>query len=851
MTRVIRGLPLWLLITFALAQCVNAQTATYHLHKEASSTTGLFQLKTAGPDGTSLAVQSANLKNQAVGEYLVKAFDTQSGVPNASGVIPAGSSVTFTVWMNKTSSSGVMFPRAKLRLNNATGTLFCTATGSTALTTSLTKYTFSATTSSSISMTTNDRLYVWVGVSVTTVATTNTNATLNIEGTLNGNYDSLTIVPTPMPPPTISSLSTTSGPVGTSVTVTGSNFGATQGTSTVTFNATAATPTSWSATSIAVPVPAAATTGPVVVTVNGQASNGVTFTVTPKINSLSPTSGAVGTSVTINGTTFGATQGTSTVTFNGTVATPTTWSATSIVAPVPTAATTGPVIVTANGQASTGMTFTVNAPGSVSGRINQAGGTVAISGATVRALQGASTIMSAVTNATGDYTLAALVPGTYSIEASATGFGTKRRDLVAVNSGIGTTVDLALDAIITGPVSYIYDAVGRLISTVGPTEIVTYTYDAAGNLLSISKQSSNQLTIINVLPNSGTVGTAVTINGSGFSTVPSENNVQFNGVAAIVTYATATQIVTSVPSLAVTGSIQIAVTNTRGTVTVPFTVLPADNEPRVQVAPANVSIAPGDKVQFTAQVTGLGDQTVTWSVNGIAGGNTSVGTLSLTGYYSSPTQTSSTTIYTIRASSVANSSVFGQAQVAVLNPTYSEAVISGAISVVRPRLIATANAAAISIRKNPAVTIGPTGRVSVRKNASTVGSSPTAATVSVRRLPTTIPAATISRSVSLTTGPYVQSVSPGSASRGTSFTITITGMNLMGVNGLAFMTSAGAIDSNITSSNIEVNGEGTSLTASVTITGTAALGSRIVVVRTSTNHSLAVDVGGNIIQIVQ
>ena len=75
-------------------------------------------------------------------------------------------------------------------------------------------------------------------------------------------------------PPTITSLAPTSGPVGTAVTITGTNFGATQGTSTVTFNGTTATPTSWSATSIVVPVPAGATTGNVVVTVGGLASNG-------------------------------------------------------------------------------------------------------------------------------------------------------------------------------------------------------------------------------------------------------------------------------------------------------------------------------------------------------------------------------------------------------------------------------------------------------------------------------------------------------------------------------------------------------------------------------------------------
>src|SRR5439155_24333240 len=169
--------------------------------------------------------------------------------------------------------------------------------------------------------------------------------------------DPFTVLPTP----SITSLAPTSGAVGVSITITGTNFGATQGTSTVKFNATTATPTSWSATSIAVPVPAGATTGNVVVTVSGVASNGVAFTVlaTPSITSLAPTSGAVGASVTITGTNFGATQGTSTVTFNGTATTPTSWSPTSIAAPVPTGATTGNVVVTVGGVASNGASFTV------------------------------------------------------------------------------------------------------------------------------------------------------------------------------------------------------------------------------------------------------------------------------------------------------------------------------------------------------------------------------------------------------------------------------------------------------------------------------------------------------------
>ena len=81
-------------------------------------------------------------------------------------------------------------------------------------------------------------------------------------------------------PPSITSLSTTTGAVGTSVTITGTNFGSTQGSSTVTFNGTVAASTSWSATSIVAPVPSGATTGNVVVTVSGVSSNGASFTVT-------------------------------------------------------------------------------------------------------------------------------------------------------------------------------------------------------------------------------------------------------------------------------------------------------------------------------------------------------------------------------------------------------------------------------------------------------------------------------------------------------------------------------------------------------------------------------------------
>jgi hypothetical protein len=118
-----------------------------------------------------------------------------------------------------------------------------------------------------------------------------------------------TLTITSAPAPTITMLNPTSGPVGTSVTITGTNFGATQGSSTVKFNGTSATPTSaanWGATSIVVPVPTGATTGNVVVTVGGLASNGVLFTVTTNTGSFTMTGSAA--------TVVAGSSGTSTIT---------------------------------------------------------------------------------------------------------------------------------------------------------------------------------------------------------------------------------------------------------------------------------------------------------------------------------------------------------------------------------------------------------------------------------------------------------------------------------------------------------------------------------------------------------
>ena len=117
-----------------MAAAAPAQAATYYLHKEASTiNTSLNKLLAADAEGATTTATVA-LKSKTAGEYLIKEFITQTSIRNIPGVIPSGSTVNFTIWMRKAAKVGTVFPRAKFRPNNATMTLFCTATGSNALT---------------------------------------------------------------------------------------------------------------------------------------------------------------------------------------------------------------------------------------------------------------------------------------------------------------------------------------------------------------------------------------------------------------------------------------------------------------------------------------------------------------------------------------------------------------------------------------------------------------------------------------------------------------------------------------------------------------------------------------------
>ncbi len=174
----------------------------------------------------------------------------------------------------------------------------------------------------------------------------------------------------------IISLNPSSGYVGSVVQISGKDLGANQGTSTISFNGNPLIGSdylNWSETTINCKVPTGATTGKVVVSVNGKNTNGLDFTVlkndsipSPKITTLSASISQVGQPIAINGSNFGDAQGTSFVLFNGSKAMQyAVWNASKIVVTVPDDASTGQVVVYVNNKPSNGVQFTIQSSNSI------------------------------------------------------------------------------------------------------------------------------------------------------------------------------------------------------------------------------------------------------------------------------------------------------------------------------------------------------------------------------------------------------------------------------------------------------------------------------------------------------
>ena len=88
----------------------------------------------------------------------------------------------------------------------------------------------------------------------------------------------------------------------------------------------------------------------------------------------------------------------------------------------------------------------------------------------------------------------------------------------------------------------------------------------------------------------------------------------------------------------------------------------------VTVTPNPVNVAVSTQAQFTATVTcpGTCNTAVTWQVNGIVGGNSTIGTISTTGLFQAPTAVPTPAIVTITAISQADNTTSGSAQATIV-----------------------------------------------------------------------------------------------------------------------------------------------------------------------------------------
>jgi hypothetical protein len=171
-------------------------------------------------------------------------------------------------------------------------------------------------------------------------------------------------------------------------------------------------------------------------------------------------------------------------------------------------------------------------------------------------------------------------------------------------------------------------------------------------------QGGTATTTITVNPQNGFTG-SVALSASG---LPTGVSAAFNPTST----STTSVLTLSAASSTSTGTSSVTVTGTSGGLmpTTPFSLTVAAPSVSVSVTPAIAAVAATTQTQqFTTTVTGnMGNTNVNWSVDSVAGGSTTVGTISSSGLYTPPSTGGS---HTVTATSAVLSSASGSATVAV------------------------------------------------------------------------------------------------------------------------------------------------------------------------------------------
>ncbi|MBF9223211.1 LamG-like jellyroll fold domain-containing protein, partial [Hymenobacter ruricola] len=406
--------------------------------------------------------------------------------------------------------------------------------------------------------------------------------------------------------PTITSFTPLSGPVGTAVTITGTNLA---GATSVSFNGTAAGFVVNSATQITATVPAGATTGVLAVTTpGGTATSAASFTVisVPTISSFTPASGPTGTTVALTGTNLGSP---STVRVNGTagtvLGTPAA-TATGFSFTVGAGSSTGAVtLATADGVAASTLTPVLRlqaaggSPGDRSVFLDQvelldASGALVSGGIANGSFEtGApagdfSSMPTTVTPWTFGTTAALLTPAS-AYAPPAPPDGTAH---VALFQGVGPYVEQAL-SLAAGTYRVRFQVAQRQCCNGGPYDLgvqvlingvalgATLTNTSAGYVQLVSApfsvSSAGVFTVITapiltaVVPNPGGLGQAITLTGANL-TNPTTLTINGANALANILSNSGTVLVVRVPVTAAASG-NVSITTANGTATAAFTVM--------------------------------------------------------------------------------------------------------------------------------------------------------------------------------------------------------------------------------------------------------------------------------------
>jgi len=461
---------------------------------------------------------------------------------------------------------------------------------------------------------------------------TSSSATFTISGSTN-------------PVPTISSIAPSTATTGGgtfTLTVNGTNF---ISGSTIDWAGTALSTSYASPTQLTASVPAGdiASSGTRSITVvnpapGGGTSNAATFTVSssnpmPSITSLSPSSRGASPNpltLTVNGTNF---VSGSLVYWNGVAMATTYSSSTVLTAQIPAVGVATPA--TAN------VTVVNLPPGG--GTSN----TLPFSITASQAIPTISSISPTSVNA-GGAAFTITVNGGNFVSGSTIAWNGQSLSTTFVSSSQLTAPVAAQWTAYSG-----YANVVAFTSGVGESGAALFTINSANPAPAISSLSPQVVM-------SGSATFTLTVNGSGFI---GGSVIHWNGATLPTTYVSATQLTTSVPAtdVASPGTERITVANPApGGGTSNITLLIVASTSVVTVTPQIQPLTSQQTQQFAATVPGGGS--VNWSVDGVAGGSTTVGTISASGIY---TPGSAMGTHTITATDSANASVYGIATAAV------------------------------------------------------------------------------------------------------------------------------------------------------------------------------------------